>query len=65
MVIMLLISWVGAFGGLQYLYFPLDMIIILPVSIFILQLSQCVLRDGLKEKEKKGDMEVGGIVSAD
>ena len=45
MAIMLLVSWLGSFGGIQYLEFPIDMIIILPISIITLQMSQYVLID--------------------
>lgn len=64
MGIMLLISWMGSFGGMQYLQFPLDILIILPVSIFTLQLSQHVLSDGLLADDKV-DTEVSGLISVE
>lgn len=42
---MLFVSWAGSFGGMQYIAFPIDMLIILPISIITLQMSQYVLVD--------------------
>ncbi|EHL30038.1 APC family permease [Legionella drancourtii] len=41
---MLLISYLGTFGGIGALQFPFDLICILPLSIFILCLSQALLK---------------------
>lgn len=43
MLVMLVISYAGSFGGKHYLEFPLDLVMILPVSILTLYLSQRVL----------------------
>jgi amino acid transporter len=43
MLSLLLISYLGSFGGLGVLYFPLDILVILPYSIVILSLSQALL----------------------
>lgn len=42
---MLLISWLGSFGGIGLIEFPVDLVMILPLSIVMLQLSQRVLID--------------------
>ncbi|MFT4057930.1 MAG: APC family permease [Legionella sp.] len=44
MVAMLLLSYLGAFGGIGALQFPFDLICIFPLSIFILYLSQSLLK---------------------
>lgn len=41
---MLLISYLGSFGGIGVLRFPFDLLCIFPVSIFILCLSQALLK---------------------
>lgn len=41
---MLLISYLGVFGGIGALQFPYDLICILPLSIFVLCLSQALLK---------------------
>lgn len=43
MLSILLVSYLGAFGGIRYLQFPLDMAIILPISIITLYASDFVL----------------------
>jgi hypothetical protein len=35
-----LLSWLGAFGGMNILKFPLDLICFIPYSVFMLYLSQ-------------------------
>ncbi len=45
MASMLLLSYLGSFGGIHYLQFPLDLIAILPLSIIVLEYSQRVLLD--------------------
>jgi hypothetical protein len=40
---LLLISYLGSFGGIGVLQLPMDMICILPFSIIMLYLSQSVL----------------------
>ena len=40
MGLMLIISWMGSFGGMGILHFPFDALCIVPVSILILCLSQ-------------------------
>ncbi|MFA5959795.1 MAG: APC family permease [Tatlockia sp.] len=42
---MLFLSYFGSFGGLHSIQFPLDILLILPLSILVLQLSQYVLVD--------------------
>lgn len=44
MAALLSISYLGAFGGIGLLRFPFDLICLLPVSVFILCLSQALLR---------------------
>lgn len=41
---LLLLSYLGSFGGIGWLNFPLDILILLPFSLVILTLSQLVLR---------------------
>ena len=43
MVAMLTISYLGTFGGIGVLQFPLDLALILPLSIVVLSLSQKLL----------------------
>ena len=43
MVVLTLISYLGSFGGIEILRFPMDLLCILPLSIFILLLSQALL----------------------
>jgi amino acid transporter len=43
MVALCIISWLGSFGGLGFLQFPLDILILLPLSIVVLYLSQRLL----------------------
>lgn len=43
MLIMFIVSYLGAFGGIGLLHFPFDVLILLPLSIFILCLSQALL----------------------
>jgi amino acid transporter len=51
MASMLLISYLGSFGGTHRLEFPIDILIILPLSIIILHFSQCVLVDTKAHEE--------------
>ncbi|STX29696.1 amino acid transporters [Legionella beliardensis] len=43
MISLLMISYLGSFGGLEILHFPFDLIVILPLSILVLSLSQRLL----------------------
>lgn len=43
MLCLLMLSWLGSFGGLGLLAFPFDLIILLPFSILFLSLSQKLL----------------------
>lgn len=43
MISMLFVSYIGTFGGIELLTFPFDLLLLLPVSIMILSLSQIVL----------------------
>lgn len=51
MATMLLISYLGSFGGIGRLAFPADILIILPLSIFLLRYSQKVLVDSQRHAE--------------
>ncbi|PJD96936.1 MAG: amino acid permease [Legionella sp.] len=42
---LLSISYLGCFGGLKLLCFPFDLVLLLPVSIFFLSLSQKILNE--------------------
>lgn len=44
MASMLLVSYLGSFGGIGILKFPYDLLVLLPVSIILLCLSQVLLR---------------------
>lgn len=59
---MLLISYFGSFGGLEYLQFPMDVLIILPVSVITLQMSQRVLfaKDVIEEDDNSSMPKVVG-----
>jgi len=57
MVVLLMLSYLGTFGGIGTLTFPWDVFFILPLSILILYSSQFVLVDECKEAE----MEVGTV----
>ena len=43
MVSLLVISYLGSFGGIGILQFPLDILCILPLSFLMLYLSQALL----------------------
>jgi amino acid transporter len=43
MVVLLILSYLGSFGGIHFLVFPIDVALILPLSIIVLYASQCVL----------------------
>ena len=43
MTALLLISYLGSFGGIGLLEFPEDLLCILPLSILVLYLSQALL----------------------
>ncbi|KTD17522.1 APC family permease [Legionella jordanis] len=58
MVAMLAVSYFGSFGGRGQLQFPLDIILILPLSILVLQLSQYVLVDEKSHHELTASMEL-------
>lgn len=51
MASILVISYLGSFGGIRRLEFPFDLIIILPFSVAILLLSQRVLIDSKMNEE--------------
>lgn len=59
---LLLVSWLGSFGGIGLLEFPYDLICILPLSILTLSLSQKVLTKAerafadFEERELVGDL---------
>ncbi len=40
---LLIVSYLGSFGGVQLILFPFDLLVILPISILTLELSQKVL----------------------
>ncbi|MBA2655512.1 MAG: APC family permease [Tatlockia sp.] len=56
MASMLLISYLGSFGGIGRLQFPLDIIVIFPVSVAILYFSQYVLIDSNINEELTTNM---------
>ncbi|MBA2711862.1 MAG: APC family permease [Tatlockia sp.] len=56
MASMLLLSYLGSFGGIHQLQFPLDILIILPFSMTILSLSQYVLLDSKINEELTSKM---------
>ncbi|MBA2650740.1 MAG: APC family permease [Tatlockia sp.] len=56
MATILIISYLGSFGGIHRLQFPLDIIIILPLSVLILHLSQYVLIDSKINEELTSNM---------
>jgi amino acid transporter len=41
---LLLISYLGSFGGIGVLSFPMDLVVIFPLSMIVLQLSQIILK---------------------
>lgn len=43
MVSLLVVSYLGSFGGIGYLHFPMDMVCLMPLSMIVLHLSQLVL----------------------
>ena len=43
MLLILAISYLGSFGGIGYLRFPLDILCLLPLSLLVLYLSQALL----------------------
>ncbi len=49
MVSMLIMSYLGSFGGIGVLSFPVDLVCILPLSIFTLSLSQFLLNHSTHE----------------
>lgn len=59
MGVMLLISYLGDFGGLHYLRFPLDMVVILPVSVLMLELSLRLLVDEQSHQKLVAAAELG------
>lgn len=48
---MLLVSYLGTFGGIGRLNFPQDILLILPLSMVILHFSQKVLVDDKQHQE--------------
>lgn len=53
---MLLLSYFGSFGGIGRLQFPLDIALILPLSIVVLHLSQHVLVDSKSHEQLTAGM---------
>ena len=62
MGIMLLLSYLGSFGGIHRLEFPVDILIMLPFSILILHFSQRVLIDIKTHKELTSKLELAESV---
>lgn len=60
MVSLLLISYLGTFGGIGVIEFPLDLVLILPLSVVVLSLSQKLLSHE-NHKEIVCDVEVANI----
>jgi amino acid transporter len=60
---LILISYLGSFGGLRFLSFPLDLIAILPLSIVLLALSQTLLKADTHVYVEGGAMSVDTVVS--
>lgn len=51
LTLLLIFSYLGPFGGIGFLKFPLDMLFIFPMSYFMLYLSQrCLISDTEKQK---------------
>lgn len=50
MASLLVISYLGCFGGIEYLKFPMDILAILPISILVLYLSQALLNNPHHER---------------
>ncbi|BBB15748.1 putative amino acid transporters [Candidatus Rickettsiella viridis] len=49
--LLLLLSYLGSFGGMGLLRFPLDMLLIFPFSLFMLYLSQhCLVKDAAEQE---------------
>lgn len=46
MTLLLVISYLGSFGGINVLSFPNDMLILLPISVILFYLSQKCITDG-------------------
>jgi hypothetical protein len=61
MTAMLMISYLGTFGGIGLIEFPLDLALILPLSIMVLGLSQKLLS---YEDHKEVTFELDAINSA-
>lgn len=57
MVALLIVSWLGSFGGIGVLSFPVDLVVLLPFSIIILSLSQKLL-DNATHKEVVCEVEL-------
>lgn len=51
MTVMLVLSFLGSFGGIGWLQFPLDVFIIFPVSLIVLYAAQFVLVDKQSHEE--------------
>ena len=50
MLLMLILSYFGTFGGIDALKFPFDVALVLPLSIVVLYLSQYVLVDSITDE---------------
>ena len=58
MVVMIVLSYLGSFGGKGVLVFPWDVMSILPFSILVLYASQFVLVKSCEFEDAKGDNKV-------
>ena len=47
MLALLLLSFLGSFGGIKALVFPIDVAIIFPLSVIVLYFSQKVIVDAV------------------
>lgn len=59
---MLFLSYLGAFGGIHFLQFPLDMVVILPLSIIVLHFSQRVFVDSKAHEELTAHILVAEVI---
>ena len=58
MVSMLIVSYLGSFGGIEALHFPFDLVLLFPLSIAFLSLSQLVLNT---ENHQEVFNDLGGV----
>ncbi len=64
MASILLLSYLGSFGGIGLLQFPIDILIILPLSIVVLHFSQRVLVDDKAYEELTADTALAEVSEA-